>query len=67
MEMSQGNSLCSYLKQTKSNFFSFFYKIRKQECGAGHVGHGWYKWDGGGAGERAWEDEYSSNSVCNCM
>jgi hypothetical protein len=29
MEMSQGNSLCSYLKQTKIPFF-FFYKIREQ-------------------------------------
>jgi hypothetical protein len=26
MEMSQGNSLCSYLKQTKMTFY-FFYKI----------------------------------------
>jgi hypothetical protein len=30
-EMSQGNSLCSYLKQAKMSFFSvFFYKIREQ-------------------------------------
>jgi hypothetical protein len=32
VEMSQGNSLCSYFKQTKMSFFSF-YKIRKQEGG----------------------------------
>jgi hypothetical protein len=31
MEMSQENSLCSYLKQTKMSFFSF-YKIREQEA-----------------------------------
>jgi hypothetical protein len=30
MEMSQGNYLCSYLKQTKISFF-FFYKIGEQE------------------------------------
>jgi hypothetical protein len=30
MEMSQGNSLCSYFKQTKISFF-FFYKIGEQE------------------------------------
>jgi hypothetical protein len=30
MEMSQGNSLCSYIKQTIMSFF-FFYKIREQE------------------------------------
>jgi hypothetical protein len=36
MEMSQGNSLCSYLKQTKLSFlFFFFYKIREQEGGTG--------------------------------
>jgi hypothetical protein len=31
--MPQGNSLCSYLKQTKF----FFYKIREQESGTGPV------------------------------
>jgi hypothetical protein len=29
MEMSQGNFLCDYLKQTKMSFF-FFYKIGEQ-------------------------------------
>jgi hypothetical protein len=33
MEMSQGNSLCSYLKE-KCHFF-FFYKIGEQEGGTG--------------------------------
>jgi hypothetical protein len=31
MEMSQGNSLYSYLKQTKRSFFFFFYKIGEQD------------------------------------
>jgi hypothetical protein len=36
MEMSQGNSLCGYLKQTKTPFFCcFFYKIREQESETG--------------------------------
>jgi hypothetical protein len=37
MEISQGNSLCSYLKQTKISFF-FFYKIREQK---GRMGSSW--------------------------
>jgi hypothetical protein len=36
MEITQGNSLCSYLKQAKMSFFSFFfYKIREEEGGTG--------------------------------
>jgi hypothetical protein len=36
MEMSQGNSLYSYLIQAKMSFFSFlFYKIREQKGRAG--------------------------------
>jgi hypothetical protein len=46
MEMSQGNSLHSYLKQTKMSFFFFFYKIREQEGGTGPVWRGWYQWEG---------------------
>jgi hypothetical protein len=34
MEVSQGNSLHSYLKQAKISFF-FFYKIKEQESGIG--------------------------------
>jgi hypothetical protein len=30
MEMSQGNSLCRYLKQTKMSYF-FFYKTEEKE------------------------------------
>jgi hypothetical protein len=43
MEISQGNSLCSYLylKQAKMSFFSFFFcKIGKQKGRAGPLGGG---------------------------
>jgi hypothetical protein len=30
MEMSQGNSLCSYLKQTKTSFFFSFTKLENR-------------------------------------
>jgi hypothetical protein len=51
MEVPQGNSLCSYLKQPNiSFFFFFFWKNRKVEqvllAGA------WYQWEWGGGGER---------------
>jgi hypothetical protein len=36
MEVSQGNSLCSYLKQANMLFF-FFYKIRDQEGRTGLI------------------------------
>jgi hypothetical protein len=39
MEISQGNSLCSYLKQNKNVIF-FFYIIGEQEGGIGPVGGG---------------------------
>jgi hypothetical protein len=41
IEMSQGNSLCSYLKQAKMSFY-FFYKIGEQEGspGGGVLGKG---------------------------
>jgi hypothetical protein len=48
-KMSQGNSLCSYLKQTKMSFFSF----RKSE--SRRVEHillgGWYQWEWGEVGK----------------
>jgi hypothetical protein len=37
MEMLQGNSLYSYLKQTKNVIFFLFYKIREQEGRTGPV------------------------------
>jgi hypothetical protein len=43
MEISQGNSLCSYFKQAKMSFFSsFFYKIGKPK---GRKGPGGGVWD----------------------
>jgi hypothetical protein len=52
MEVPQGNSLCSYFKQTKMSFI-FFYKIREQDGRTfPALGVGWYQWEGGGAGER---------------
>jgi hypothetical protein len=53
IEISQGNSLCSYLylKKAKMSFFSFFfYKIREQGGRTGPVGG--YQWDGSGSRER---------------
>jgi hypothetical protein len=66
MEMSQGNSLHSYLKQ-KCHFFSF-YKIGEQNGGTGPAwGGGWLPWVGAGGGERVWQGEYSTNTVYTCM
>jgi hypothetical protein len=49
--MSQGNSLCSSLKQAKMSLFSFsffLYRIRDQEDGTGLV---WEEVGTGGRGE----------------
>jgi hypothetical protein len=56
MEMSQGNSLYNYLKQTKMSFF----KNREEEGKAGPM-WGWTQWQEGGYKERVWEGE---NTVC---
>jgi hypothetical protein len=53
MEMSQWNTLCSYLKLTKLSFF--FQKRRRQNRSC--LG-GWYQWKGGGHLERVKEGEY---------
>jgi hypothetical protein len=37
MEMSEGNSLYGYLKQTKMSVFFFFYKTREKESGTSPV------------------------------
>jgi hypothetical protein len=60
MEISQGNSLCSYLylQKIKMSFFflfSFFFdKIREQEDGTGPAGvrECWYQRESGSGGER---------------
>jgi hypothetical protein len=46
----QGNSLYSYLKQTKMSFF-FFYRIKEQEGRTGPVWGVWYQWEGGEYGD----------------
>jgi hypothetical protein len=69
MEISQGNSLCRYLKETKKSFFSFtkmsfffFHKTREQDLSRGLVAVG-----RGGGEKRAWEGEYGANTVYSCM
>jgi hypothetical protein len=60
MELLQGNSLCSYLKQTKNHFF-FTYRLEEQEGGTGSAsGVGMLE---GGRGEEMVESEYSANTV----
>jgi hypothetical protein len=63
--MLQGNSLCSYLKQSRMSFFLF--KIRDQEGRTGLVCGHWYQWEAGEYWERAWEGGYSANTVHTCM
>jgi hypothetical protein len=59
LEMSQGNSLCTYLylKQAKMSFF-FFFLLQNRRMGGeqnrSFLG-GWYQWEGGkGVGGRIW-------------
>jgi hypothetical protein len=67
MEMSQGNSLCSYLKQTKMSFF-FIYKIIEQEGGTGPgLGVRVVPVGGEGRGEMVKEGKCGANSVYTCM
>jgi hypothetical protein len=42
LEMSQGKSLCSYLKQTRMSFFFVVYKFREQEGRTGPSCRSWY-------------------------
>jgi hypothetical protein len=60
MKMSQGNTPCSDLKQTKNkDVIFFFYKIEEQEsrtCPVTEVGTS-------GNGEMMWEGEYSANTI----
>jgi hypothetical protein len=48
MEISQGNSLYSYIKGTKMSFFFFFLftNVGEQEGGTGPAWVGWYQWEG---------------------
>jgi hypothetical protein len=54
MEMSQGNSLCIYLKQAKMSLF-FYFLLQNQRTGRG-----------GGGGERVQENEYVQ-ILCTCV
>jgi hypothetical protein len=66
IEMSQGKSLCSYLKQTKMSFFSFTKsENRKAEQILG--GGGLLPVGGGKGGEMVKENEYGTNIVYICM
>jgi hypothetical protein len=58
MEVPQGISLCSYLKQPKmSFFFSFLYKIGGQEGITGPI------WKRGRSEKMVKEGEYDANTV----
>jgi hypothetical protein len=50
MEMSQGNLLYSYLKQTKCHFLSFTNQ-RTVGKNMSYPERGLYQWEGGGFGE----------------
>jgi hypothetical protein len=45
MEISQGNSLDSYPKETKMSFYFYFTKITEQETGTVLSRGGWYQWE----------------------
>jgi hypothetical protein len=66
MEVPQGDSLCSYLKQAQMSFF-FFCKVEKQDGKTGPSWGVWYQWEVGGGEKRAWEDAYSANTMYTCM
>jgi hypothetical protein len=51
MDLSQGNSLCSYLKQAKCDFFSFT-KSENRRAEQFLSGGDLYQWEQGGGRER---------------
>jgi hypothetical protein len=61
MEMSQGNSLCSYLKQ-KCHFFKQN-QTTGRRAGPAWEGGSWYQWERGGGGESVWDGEYSASTT----
>jgi predicted ATP-grasp superfamily ATP-dependent carboligase len=64
MEMSQENSLSSYLKQTKMPFFSFTKSEKRAEQ---ILSRALVPVGGGGGVERVKEGEYDANTVYTCM
>jgi hypothetical protein len=68
MELPQGNSLCSYLRHQKYEFFlPFLYKIREQGGRTGPAWGDWYQWAVGRDGEMVKEGEYGANTVYTCI
>jgi hypothetical protein len=67
MEMPQGSSPCSYLKQKCNYLLIFLYKIREQEGKTGPAWGDWYQFEGGRGGEMVKVDEYSANTLYTCM
>jgi hypothetical protein len=69
MELSQGNSPYSYLKQAKMSFLNFI--LQNQRIGAQKRSYGgggaWYQWEEGSSGENVWEGEYSANTIYTYM
>jgi hypothetical protein len=63
MEMSQGNSLCSY----PCHFSFFFYKIRAQEGGTGPSLGGSVPMAGEGGEKGCNKGELSAKTVYTCM
>jgi hypothetical protein len=51
--------------QIKCLFFSFT-KSENRRVEQVLPGGNWHQWEGGGVGERMWEDEYSANTVYTC-
>jgi hypothetical protein len=75
MEISQGNSLCSYLylKQAKMSCFSFyllsffFYKTRELESGTcAAQGQGWHQWEERGIGKWGMRVNMVQKNVYTC-
>jgi hypothetical protein len=76
MEISQGNSLCSYLylKQAKVLCFTFtfshFSSTKSENRRVEKIlprGEVWHQWEGEGGGEREYEGEYNVKNVFTCM
>jgi hypothetical protein len=67
IEISQRNSLCRFLKQTKISFFSFTKSEKRRVEQILPGGRDLYHWKRGGGRERIWEGEYSVNTVYTCM
>jgi hypothetical protein len=68
MEAPQGNSLCSYHKQSKPSFFFFFFSYTKeQESKTGPAWRGWYQWEGVRGGEMVKKGKCGANTVYTCM